>query len=369
MIKKEAEAWLNVRKKLEENPEMARGLALLGPSHELFQLIRKTHSDQNYYDNQWTLGGCDGLFREILEYARIVQKKANEDVSAYPHLAKTYHGLLDLSAFMSHTLRSNLCREVEKREITCSDEDARILYRFQKDIENHKKWLDEYEKQVVQYRNAPVMGAAQAARVAQIMSKAASGGPLTAADISVVSSFDYAPIIFFNTTEKAQVVKEMEAYLSKARANYKELTAYRQKIIDRITQKCPSLVLYSPNQLVSSSTLSGTSTSSTQEPTTSSTQESTQSQSSGEITATAQARASGSVPVLSSWAMCISRFPNDPEGQRQCVESMQRQPESGAEDVSTPAAVGAGAGIGTFLLVGALAFAAYWAYTNWFKKK
>jgi hypothetical protein len=366
--------WEDIKRKLLEETNAAEELAILGPRSKIFPLIQQTVGDKNHYVIGWVIGGCSELIRRIVGNA------------------------MGNSVDLSRLLPLSLCQNIETRDITCSEEDAKLVYSLRQDIEDHKKWLEEYEKQVVQYRNAPIMSSAQYARVSQIMRKAEQGIPLNPEDQRILDSLNYAPIIFFNAAEKNKVLGEMEVNLQRARANYKELTAYRQKIINRITQKCPSLVLYSPNQLVSSATLSGTSTSSTQASTqsqssgeitetaqarasglvssatlsgtsTSSTQASTQSQSSGEITETAQARASGAVPVFSSWAMCISRFPNDPEGQRQCMESMQRGPESDTEDVSTPAAVGAGAGIGTFLLVGALAFAAYWAYTNWFKKK
>jgi uncharacterized membrane protein YgcG len=74
----------------------------------------------------------------------------------------------------------------------------------------------------------------------------------------------------------------------------------------------------------------------------------------------------GGTFIFADWAWCVSRFPNDPNRQRQCYEDLQKRP---TQDVTTPAAVGAGVGLGTFLVIGALAFGGYWAYTKWLKPK
>jgi hypothetical protein len=74
----------------------------------------------------------------------------------------------------------------------------------------------------------------------------------------------------------------------------------------------------------------------------------------------------GGTFIFADWAWCVSRFPNDPNRQRQCYEDLQKRP---TQDVTTPAAVGAGFGLGTFLVIGALAFVGYWAYTKWLKPK
>lgn len=67
--------------------------------------------------------------------------------------------------------------------------------------------------------------------------------------------------------------------------------------------------------------------------------------------------------LFSDWAWCVARFPNDPDRQAQCLADMQRGP-----DFSRAGLVGAGAGLGTFLLLLGAMWGGYWAYKKFIKK-
>ena len=67
--------------------------------------------------------------------------------------------------------------------------------------------------------------------------------------------------------------------------------------------------------------------------------------------------APGSGYIASDWAWCVTRFPNDPARQQQCLLDLQKKAE-----VTTPALIGAGTGLGTFIIIGTLVGGGYLIY-------
>jgi hypothetical protein len=390
--------WLDIKGELEKNPGMAVGLARVGIRHELFPLIQQTLADKDYYSSKWLGEGCAQFIAEIVKNSR------------------------ERGVDLSSVLSVNLCDRAERKEITCSDDDAKWLYSLQRDIEEHKNLLVVLEKNLEIYRNAPV-DPNLAIYYANLEGPPPPNAPM---------------VVFESAAEKAQALRDIESGIQNARIKFQQLTEKRQRIIDRIKQQCPSLstagldssirnyldqtanltsqrrkcrlecqkrgkeCLDNANQKRISCynpcpSLSGKERldcinrcfGQYNEEVTKCNSNYLECIKCGSIpvlpsqsvapqavistsTASAPAQAStspGQTVIFSDWAVCVSRFPNDPEGQRQCMESMKKGPVEEASDVSTPAAVGAGSGLGTFLLLGAVALAAYWAYTNWFKKK
>lgn len=65
----------------------------------------------------------------------------------------------------------------------------------------------------------------------------------------------------------------------------------------------------------------------------------------------------GSTFIASDWAWCVTRFPNDPARQQQCLLELQGKTE---QAITKPALIGSGMGLGTFLLLAMMAGGIYY---------
>ncbi|MEM4218130.1 MAG: hypothetical protein QXZ09_08910, partial [Candidatus Methanomethylicaceae archaeon] len=66
--------------------------------------------------------------------------------------------------------------------------------------------------------------------------------------------------------------------------------------------------------------------------------------------------APGGTFIASDWAWCVTRFPNDPARQQQCLAELQRKTE---QDITKPVLIGTGVGLGTILIIAVIAGGAY----------